>query len=78
MSKNILKVGDEVMWSGSWGRDVAKTAIVEDIELCEGRSKYGVPVDSVAWDGVSNQTVNITVSLNNGHWAYGHQIKPLT
>lgn len=77
MAKELLKVGDKVMWSGSWGKDPAKEAIVEDIELCEVGKKYGRPVSSVAWEGVLNRSVNVTVSLDNGHWAYGYQLKPI-
>ena len=77
MAKELLKVGDKVMWLGSWGKDTAKEAIVEDIELCKNGQKYGSPVTTVAWEGVLNRTVNITVNLDNGHWAYGYQLKPI-
>jgi hypothetical protein len=70
-------VGDEILWRGSWGKDPAKITKVTGIEVCEGRSKYGEPVNSIEWKGVLNGDVNITVELSNGHWAYGYQITPL-
>lgn len=72
-----LKVGDEVLWRGSWGKDPAKITKVVEIEVCEGGRKYGEPVESIEWKGVLDGTVNITVSLSNGHWAYGTQLMPL-
>jgi hypothetical protein len=77
MTQERLMVGDEVLWRGSWGKDPAKITKVTGIELCDGRSKYGVPVNSIEWKGVLNGNVNITVDLSNGNWAYGTQINPL-
>lgn len=73
----ILKVGDEVLWRGSWGKEPAKITKVTQIEVCIGGSKYGKPVDSIEWKGVLDGTVNITVNLSNGRWAYGTQLAQL-
>jgi len=70
MSK--LKIGDEVIWRGSWGKDAPKIAKVESIEITNG-GKYGEQVDEVEWSKVYER--NITVDLDNGHWAYASQIK---
>jgi hypothetical protein len=70
MSK--LKVGDTVLWRGGFGSDAPKKAIVEGIEITNG-GKYGDPVDEVDWTKVYDR--NVTVDLNNGHWAYASQIK---
>ena len=70
MSK--LKVGDTVLWSGGFGMDPFKKAVVEGIEITNG-GKYGVPVDEVEWSEVRDR--NVTVVLDNGHWAYASQIK---
>lgn len=67
-----LKVGDTVMWSGEFGASVHKPAKVMSIELCRNGDKYGEPVNEVDW----SQKDSITVDLDNGHWAYGDQIKP--
>lgn len=72
---NILKIGDKVMWRGAWGKDPAEEAIIEGIELCLDGAKYGDAVESVSWNDVKNG--NVVVSLDNGHWAYGHQIKQI-
>ena len=72
MSK--LKIGDEVIWRGSWGKDAPKRAKVEAIEITGG-GKYGTPVDEVEWSKVRDR--NITVDLDNGHWAYASQISPV-
>lgn len=68
-----LKVGDTVLWRGGFGSDAPKKAVVEGIEITNG-GKYGDPVDEVDWTKVYDR--NVTVDLNNGHWAYASQIKP--
>jgi hypothetical protein len=73
MSK-ILKVGDEVMWRGSFGNDAPKKARVEGIEVCPSGSKYGDQVEEVEWSKCGR---NVVVDLDNGTWAYGTQIKPI-
>lgn len=72
-NKIILKVGDQVMWRGSFGSDAPKKAVVENIELCRAGQKYGEPVDEVSWSDKDK----IVVDLDNGHWAKGHQISPI-
>ena len=67
-----LKVGDTVLWSGGFGSDAPKKAVVEGIEITNG-GKYGDPVDEVDWEKVYDR--NVTVDLDNGHWAYASQIK---
>ena len=69
-----LKIGDEVIWRGSWGMDAPKRAKVESIEITGG-GKYGKPVSEVDWREVRDR--NITVDLDNGHWAYASQISPV-
>lgn len=69
-----LKVGDEVMWRGGFGRDAAQKAKITAIEVnCQG--KYGTHVSEVEWKKVNTRTV--LVDLDNGHWAYGTQINPI-
>lgn len=65
-----LKVGDTVNWHGAFGREPAKEAKVESIELCKPGQKHGEPVNSVDWENVKN----VVVDLDNGHWAYGTQL----
>ena len=73
MSK--LKVGDTVNWRGSFGYDISHKAIVDGIEINVKGGKEGDPVDEVDWSEVTRE--NCVVSLDNGHWAYGNQIKPI-
>jgi hypothetical protein len=62
------------MWKGAWGSESAKPARVTAMELCAApRQKYGVPVTEVP--RTLKDYVNFT--LDNGHWAYGHQIELL-
>jgi hypothetical protein len=68
----VLKIGDEVIWKGGFGMDKSKTAKVTGIEVTNG-GKYGDPVDEVKWSKVRDREV--VVDLDNGHWAYGSQIK---
>ena len=69
-----LKIGDEVIWRGSWGKDAPKRAKVEAIEITGG-GKYGDSVSEVDWREACDR--NITVVLDNGHWAYASQISPV-
>ena len=72
---NKLKVGDTVIWRGAWGSEPPKEAKVEGIQKCPQGSKYGKDVTSADWDTVMNGRT-IVVDLDNGHWAYGNQLKP--
>jgi len=67
----MIRVGDTVIWRGSWGKDAPIPAKIVSMELCEHeREKYGISV-SEAHDIDKNRLV---VSLDNGHWAYGMQL----
>ncbi len=68
-----LKVGDKVIWRGSWGSDKPIKAEINSIEITGG-GKYGRQVDEVDWREVYDR--NVTVDLDNGHWAYADQISP--
>ena len=70
MSK-VLKIGDKVWWRGGFGSEPAKLAVVEGIEITGGY-KYGDSVDEVPWSEVYDR--NVTVDLDNDHWAYAEQI----
>ena len=61
-----LKVGDVVIWRGSWGNDLPKEVKATCIEVNE------INVSSVEWDNINNR--DVVVDLDNGHWAYGFQI----
>lgn len=70
-----LKVGDTVRHRGGFGYDSPTNAKVEAIDInCRG-GKHGDDVDEVDWSKVTRD--NCVVSLDNGHWAYGNQIKPV-
>lgn len=69
----MLKVGDTVWWRGDYGTSQEEKAVVVNIELTDG-DKYGRPVQEVAWAVVHDRS--IVVDLDNGHFAYGYQIKP--
>ena len=62
-----LKVGDEVIWRGSWGKDLPKVVKVTCIEVND------INVSSIEWVNSGNRSV--VVDLDNGHWAYGFQIQ---
>ena len=71
---DILKVGDTVMWRGSWGNDAPRPAKIDHMELCEApRMKEGTPVRAVEW----KDKARLVVDLSNGSWAYGFQIEPV-
>lgn len=68
-----IKIGDQVVWRGAWGKDVPRPAVVKDMELCEQpRMKYGLPTNQIFYKD-KDRTV---FTLDNGSWAYGFQIEP--
>jgi hypothetical protein len=72
---NILRVGDIVLWRGAFGRDPAREAVVEKIELIEEEgSKYGTAVESAPWSRLHGR--HAVIDFGN-HWAYAEQIAPL-
>ena len=73
---DMLKVGDKVMWRGSWGREIPMEATVIGIEVTEmPRTKYGIETSAVPWDTVRANCTLLT--LDNGHWCYGSQVSPI-
>ena len=68
---DMLKIGDSVMWRGSWGTDAPKEVIVVGVELTRG-DKYGDERSEISWDEMFDR--NVVVTLNNGSWAYANQI----
>ena len=68
---DILKIGDKVWWRGGFGSEPPKIAVAQGIEITNG-DKYGFPVDNVSWSKVYDR--NVTVDLDNNHWAYAEQI----
>jgi hypothetical protein len=67
-----LKVGDTVMWKGSFGMDPAKKVTIESIEINTHGGKEGDSVEECDWNKVTRD--NCVVNLSNDHWAYGNQI----
>lgn len=71
--KNIIKVGDTVMWKGCFGNEHPKEAVVVSMEVTKNpREKYGEEVQEVSWDLVFENRV--IFNFNNNHWAYSDQI----
>lgn len=71
-----VKVGDKVMWRGAFGNDEPECATVTSLSITdEPNDKYGKEVSEVSWDLVENERVVFT--LDNGHWAYSHQISKI-
>jgi len=77
MKTSRLTVGDKVMWRGAWNTEPPKKVTVESIELCPVGKKHGSDVQSVAWNTIDGGKRNVVVTLDNGHWAYGYQLKPI-
>lgn len=71
---NTLYINDTVMWSGGFGNDPYKPAKVLGIQYCEVDEKYGEEVQDINWNDVKDHAV---VDLDNGHWAYGSQLKKM-
>lgn len=66
-----IKIGAVVNWRGSWGHQTAQAAVITEISFCEMEGdKYGLEVSEI-W---AKDKDRCTFGLNNGKWAYGHQI----
>lgn len=68
----IIKIGDTIIWNGTFGYDDPKTAKIIYLELCKNKhDKYGVPVEFISIKDKNRAIFN----LDNGYWAYGSQIE---
>ena len=67
-----LKIGDKVMWRGSWGKDAPQKTNIESIELTPyiGCKDDGEPIQSMTKDNYER----CLITLTNDHWCYGYQI----
>jgi hypothetical protein len=81
---DILRIGDKVMWRGSWGfnslhrhvRSFLEPQVATVVNISrDAHNKDGTPVDSIPWTEVKGRTV--IIDLDNNHWAYGFQIYPI-
>ena len=69
-----IRQGDTVWWRGSFGNDGWEKAKVHRIELVRpGQKENGLLVPWVPTTIIEN----CVFDLDNGHWAYGYQIKPV-
>ena len=72
-----VAIGDKVMWRGGFGNDDPKVATVIALSTTrQPHEKYGRDVKQASWDMVREDRVVFT--LDNGHWAYGTQIEPIS
>lgn len=75
MNKDIVAIGDTVVWRGSFGTAAPVNAVVVSMEIThEPRAKAGIPTAQAFWKDVRDNRVLFT--LDNGKWAYGEQITP--
>ncbi len=72
-----LRQGDKVRWRGGWGSDPEREAEVTGIDRVEPGEKYGTRVQSMSWVEVVRDPSPCIVALDNGHWAYGYQLRPI-
>lgn len=76
-NNKFLKIGDRVMWRGSWGTQEGREVKVTGISV-DCIDKHGTEVAEVPWLSVGKANREIIVDLDNGHWAYAFQISPVT
>jgi len=70
---DTIKVGDRVMWRGSFGSNYPRPATVCGITVTDWpREKYGQDRDEASLELVAANRV--IFSLTNGHWCYSEQI----
>jgi hypothetical protein len=72
----MYKIGDEVWYSGAWGRGPLRSGILDDIELVDAGAKYGESANRVP-KGLADDRWVGGVTLDDGEtkWGYGHQFK---
>ncbi len=71
MNGKLIKIGTEILWRGTWGRDEARLVSITEISLCENEGdKYGIPMQEV-WVKDKDRCC---FTLSNNHWAYGDQL----
>jgi|TARA_B100001094_G_scaffold203856_1_gene197779 hypothetical protein len=76
MMSDTLRVGDAVSWSGGFGMEAHREATVVGIQVnYSNGSKDGVAVDEIDWWHIQER--NQIIDLDNGHWAWAFQIKPI-
>ena len=76
MMPSYLHIGDTVQWYGGFGTELGRQAVVTGITRTKQYEKYGEAVEQLPWTLI--QAGYGIVDLANGHWAYGHQITPLS
>ena len=64
MERVYVKLGTNV--SSPWG-----PAKITNIELCQNGEKYGISQEKICLIDKDR----CTFDLDNGHWAYGHQLE---
>lgn len=68
-----LRIGDKVIRRGNRGHDDPQVATVVNIES-NCTNKQGTPIKRISWNTI--KSAKIIVDLDNGHWAYGFQLRP--
>lgn len=77
MKEEILKIGDRVLWSGSYGREIPKEVTIKGIhKVNNGDINDTIDVDSVAWYLVTEKDFIFTFEEND-RWAYAYQIQQI-
>jgi len=67
----IVKIGTKVRYRSAFGFGNDVEATIVDIELCDHQhQKYGEIVSEVDVDNL----YRCSITLDNGHWAYGYQV----
>jgi hypothetical protein len=71
-----LKLGDKIIWRGEWGKGPPIVRTVASLFYDpNGQGKNGHEVPDVEWNKMIDRSV--VVDMDNGHWAYGFQCKPI-
>lgn len=71
-----LKKGSLIEYVDSFGHGNTRQAKIESIERVPYGEKYGDSVTEANFDDVQKSDQYV-IDLDNGKWAYGHQIKAL-
>jgi len=68
-----IKIGDNVIWRGSWGTAPPMNAKITGIEITDDpEEKYGTHANEVDLETVKDNSV--VFHLDNNKWCYGFQV----
>ena len=76
MKQNKLRIGDEVFWRNSWGKDAPQKVKVKTITINNDSPSLIKEVNEIDWSKVKDRNLIIDF-YDNTNWAWAYQIEKL-